>query len=158
MLIIFGLIFGLKAQEISLNGQHYLKSEGQWYRQDSRRLWKVNPEVITVKYREDAMRENISTFVNERNLKVLHTNEQGYVDLQVPEGVDPIELSRDFMESGLVTDFIPGVYGILHASPSDPLFSSQWFHQQADDHDIDTPEAWNLETGDPSVIVAVLEK
>lgn len=157
MLIIFGLIFVLKAQEISLNGQHYIKSEGQWYRQDSRRLWKVNPEVITVKYREDAMQENISAFINERNLRVLHTNEQGYVDLQVPEGVDPIELSRDFMESGLVTIVFPDTYGILNASPSDPLFSSQWFHQRADDHDIDTPEAWNLETGDSSVIVAVLD-
>ncbi len=41
--------------------------------------------------------------------------------------------------------------------PNDGTFPSQWHLNQATDRDIDAPEAWNIETGDPSVIVAVLD-
>ena len=46
--------------------------------------------------------------------------------------------------------------------PNDPFFENQWHHDQSADHDIDTPEAWNLTTGGTTtdghrVVVAVLE-
>ncbi len=41
--------------------------------------------------------------------------------------------------------------------PNDPGYGSQWFHNRADDHDIDSPEAWNVETGDSSVVVAIVD-
>lgn len=48
------------------------------------------------------------------------------------------------------------------STPNDPFFSTQWHHQQSADHDIDTPEAWELTTGGNTadghrVVVAVLE-
>ena len=48
------------------------------------------------------------------------------------------------------------------ATPNDPFFGTQWHHQQSADHDIDTPEAWDLTTGGTTtdgdrVVVAVLE-
>jgi subtilisin family serine protease len=41
--------------------------------------------------------------------------------------------------------------------PNDGGFSSQWHHQQASDHDIDTPAAWDVETGDSAVIIAIVD-
>jgi parallel beta-helix repeat protein len=47
--------------------------------------------------------------------------------------------------------------------PNDPLFGQQWsLHNNGQtggtpDADIDAPEAWDLETGDPEVIIAVLD-
>lgn len=41
--------------------------------------------------------------------------------------------------------------------PNDPLFPQQWALSQANDHDMNGPEAWDITTGDPSVVVVVLD-
>jgi len=42
--------------------------------------------------------------------------------------------------------------------PNDPYFNWQWHHQQQYDHDMDSPEAWNIETGSEDVVIANLEE
>src|SRR4029077_18097193 len=41
--------------------------------------------------------------------------------------------------------------------PNDPFFPSQADLDQPGDHDIDAPEAWDISTGDPGTVVAVLD-
>jgi subtilisin family serine protease len=41
--------------------------------------------------------------------------------------------------------------------PDDPLFNQQWFLDQYNDCDIDAPEAWDIETGDPDIVIAVVD-
>ncbi len=45
----------------------------------------------------------------------------------------------------------------MYATPNDGYYSYQWHLNQANDHDIDAPEAWNIETGSTSVVVAILD-
>jgi subtilisin family serine protease len=45
----------------------------------------------------------------------------------------------------------------LDATPNDPMFSQLWGLNQANDADIDAPEAWNATTGSRGVIVAVVD-
>jgi subtilisin family serine protease len=48
----------------------------------------------------------------------------------------------------------------LHAqevSPSDPMFGRLWGLNNANNVDIDAPQAWSITTGNPSTIVAVLD-
>lgn len=47
----------------------------------------------------------------------------------------------------------------IHAlgDPNDPHYSLQWGLKQAQDHDIDAPEAWDINTGSSDVIIAVLD-
>ena len=45
------------------------------------------------------------------------------------------------------------VYGV----PNDPNFADQWHLDQANDADIDAPEAWDIETGNSDIIAAVLD-
>lgn len=42
-------------------------------------------------------------------------------------------------------------------TPNDPLFPQQWGLNQPSDHDMNAPEAWDLTTGDPNVVVVVLD-
>jgi PKD repeat protein len=49
-----------------------------------------------------------------------------------------------------------GIHSV-YATPNDGYFSYQWYHNQASDHDIDSPEAWNIETGNTNVIIALLD-
>ncbi len=45
----------------------------------------------------------------------------------------------------------------VDATPNDPSYANQWFLNQGSDKDIDAPEAWNVENGSPSIVVAVLD-
>ena len=45
----------------------------------------------------------------------------------------------------------------VHATPNDPFFPQLWGLHQANDADIDAPEAWNLTTGADAVTVAVVD-
>jgi subtilisin family serine protease len=47
-------------------------------------------------------------------------------------------------------------YGV-HTTPNDPRFNELWGLQQANDADINAPEAWNLTTGSDAVTVAVVD-
>ena len=73
------------------------------------------------------------------------------VTTTVPQAVT--ELSRqpnvDFAE--------PNYLLHLDVTPNDPLYSQLWGLNQASDHDIDAPEAWDTETGDSDVIVGVVD-
>jgi len=46
---------------------------------------------------------------------------------------------------------------LITAVPNDGNYTSQWHLNQANDKDIDAPEAWNLWTGSNNTIVAVLD-
>jgi len=45
----------------------------------------------------------------------------------------------------------------VSAIPNDSHFSDQWHLDQSNDHDIDAPEAWDIETGSEDVIVSVFD-
>jgi len=43
------------------------------------------------------------------------------------------------------------------ATPNDGFYAQQWHLNRANDADIDAPEAWNVETGDATIVVAILD-
>ncbi len=46
----------------------------------------------------------------------------------------------------------------MYATPNDGFYDPyQWYHNQANDDDIDSPEAWNIQTGSTSIILAILD-
>ncbi len=45
----------------------------------------------------------------------------------------------------------------IYATSNDTSFASQWHLNQTNDKDIDAPEAWDIQNGDPAKIVAVLD-
>ncbi len=45
----------------------------------------------------------------------------------------------------------------IYATPNDPDYASQWHHFQSNDHDIDSPDAWDLNTGSEDIIVAIMD-
>jgi PKD repeat protein len=45
----------------------------------------------------------------------------------------------------------------MYATPSDFYYSYQWHLNQTSDHDIDAPEAWDIEAGSTAIILAILD-
>lgn len=65
---------------------------------------------------------------------------------QNPANVISKELSSDYHRANNQTII-----------PNDPLFNQQWALNQSNDCDIDTPEAWSIETGNPNITIAVID-
>jgi subtilisin family serine protease len=45
----------------------------------------------------------------------------------------------------------------VSAAPNDSLWSSSWWYDQPSGHDIHAPQAWDVTSGDPSIVVAILD-
>ena len=74
-------------------------------------------------------------------------------------GLDVLTVSNELASLPEVrfaeSDFI--VKGQTFLTPNDPLFGTLWGLDQANDQDMDAPEAWDITTGDSSVQVVILD-
>ncbi|MEW5701530.1 MAG: S8 family serine peptidase [Candidatus Zixiibacteriota bacterium] len=93
------------------------------------------------------------------------TELNGYHRVKVGAGQSLDAAMQMYAQSPLV-DHVEAI-GIhpVYATPSDPYYDDptifppyyQWGMNNAGDHDVDAPEAWDLETGDSTVILAILD-
>ena len=63
------------------------------------------------------------------------------------EGMDLVEVSRPIQLDSISTN----------ATPNDPSYSSLWGMNNAQDADIDAPEAWDVGTGSRTVVVGIID-
>lgn len=81
------------------------------------------------------------------------------VRTSLTHGLDVLEVTHALASRPGVkfaeSDFI--VKGESFFVPNDPLFMDLWGLDQANDQDMDAPEAWDLEMGDSSVQVVILD-
>jgi subtilisin family serine protease len=90
--------------------------------------------------------------------EVVRSYPDGPSVLRLPTGVDPAAAARQLAR-------VPGVAyaeadGIIRARavfPSDARLGEQWGAHQANDVDVDAPEAWGVTPGNPGVVVAVVD-
>ena len=72
--------------------------------------------------------------------------------------VDPEAVAMAYRRVKGVADAQPiGIHTVEARYPNDPRFSDQWHMDQSNDHDMDAPEAWDIETGNADIIVADLD-
>jgi len=72
---------------------------------------------------------------------------------------DSVEVAAEVLkrESQIIAAVEPDIVIHLEATPDDHYFGSLWGMNQANDKDIDAPEAWDICTGSDSVTVAVID-
>lgn len=78
--------------------------------------------------------------------------------LEFPDVRDPAEVAAELAKdpSVALAEIITW-HAVEDFIPNDNLFSSQWHHQDPSDNDIDTPQGWESQTGDPDVIIAIID-
>jgi len=79
--------------------------------------------------------------------------------LAVPSGVSVKEMVKKYRESPLVEYAEPNYYAYAFMSPDDPLHGYQWHLDNSDSGygGIQMEKAWDIETGDSTVIVAIID-
>lgn len=115
------------------------------------------PGEIIVKFRPDASPLVRQNSLRATGLSLLEASPQGDVlRLQVKPGQEATAMA-DLLARGQVEYASPNYYVYATGDPNDPYYSAQWGLKQAQDHDIDAPEAWNIHTGTSNVIIAVID-
>lgn len=65
---------------------------------------------------------------------------------------------NDYRQDPNVVGADPNAIYRPDAVPNDPHYTDQWHLNQFSDHDLDAPEAWGLQTGNPVIVVAVIDE
>lgn len=80
------------------------------------------------------------------------------------DGISPVQLSNELMATGIFESARPNrrlerIYGgTVRYYPSEVGNAGQWnLDNAADSIDIDAPEAWAIERGDPNVIIGIID-
>jgi len=77
--------------------------------------------------------------------------------ITVSSKLDIEEVVKRYRSLPGVIDAQPSGIHKIYASPNDPSLADQWHLSQANDHDMDAPEAWDIETGNSQIIVACMD-
>jgi len=87
----------------------------------------------------------------------------GLTVVKLPEGMSVADAFIQFNQSANVLYAEPNYKYKLLAIPRDPMFSDMWGLNNTgqtggtEDADIDAPEAWDIQTGNPGIIIAITD-
>ncbi|MDI6767249.1 MAG: S8 family serine peptidase, partial [Bacteroidota bacterium] len=162
VVLLFSIQTNINAQiEDYINGNKFIKSEGKWYAADGDDRFLVDESVITVKWKKDILKDVIDDFNKKHGLTIIRENILGYIDLRVESDEDILQIVKNYIKSGLVEIAEPNTFGrfgsIPGMSPNDTHFNKQWYLHHNWGYDINAPEAWDITTGNTSVIVGILD-
>ncbi len=77
--------------------------------------------------------------------------------VEVPDDVEDARFMAAMKANPYVVQIQNDIMCPVYGNPDDPAFGNQWHHYQSGDHDIDTPEAWDIEVGSDTAIIAIID-
>ncbi len=116
------------------------------------------PNEIIVKFKNGVSKNHISQVNRRHGTSVLYTSPfAGFKKIKVPAGRTPKQLVELYNREPDIEYAELNYYAYAHLEPpNDPLYSYQW-HFNDPCAGINIEPAWDITTGDPNVIVAVVD-
>ena len=117
------------------------------------------PGELIVQFRSGASTAARSSALRTRGASLVEgLGQKGLALVKLPEGAS-VTAAAQALENDSTVEFAePNYISHLTATvPNDPRFADLWGLNQTADHDIDAPEAWDLNTGSGNVLVAVID-
>jgi serine protease len=113
---------------------------------------------IIVKFVEDLSESDRDLLVSAYGCQVLETCEPGrFHRVSIPSDSVPEDLVAYFSMEEVVEYAELNHYASIFFEPNDPYYSYQWHLYNDATGGINTKAAWNIEEGDPNVIIAVID-
>ena len=72
--------------------------------------------------------------------------------LEFPKDADILTIAKEYQKDSNVEYAEPNYIKYTCIVPNDPYYSQQWAHQN-----MQSEQAWDIETGDPSVVIAIID-
>jgi len=116
------------------------------------------PDEILVKFKPGVKR-SLTAEIHARfgMVKIREIERIGVHRLRIPAGRTVPEMVQEYLRNPNVEYAEPNYVARKYAVPNDPHYTSQWAFYQPNDADIDTQEGWDIETGDSTIIIAIID-
>lgn len=158
ILLILILTVNIIAQERrSIKDKEFVLKNDKWYRVYAEKEYEVNPTVITIKFKEVVDKTVVDAFIKNNNFKFIRSNQLGFVDVEIPVPNDVLGTVQSFLNNEIIEIAEANTYGSWDATPNDPRFAEQWNLEQLSDFDIDASWGWDINTGNSSVVIGILD-
>jgi len=154
-------------------GAAYERTADGWVLNENGRSFMVDSQVVSLRFASDALgsseaaAQRLVELAGQHSelagLSILRSNRLGVHDLQLPAGADPIAMVAALRLHGGVEFAEPNTFGSYTATPNDASFGSQWNLSNSGQSggtngaDVEAVAAWDIQDGDPSVIIGVLD-
>lgn len=139
---------------ITVDERAYVQSQGSWFEVTSGGLTPLDPYALSVVFEDDAAPDSARAVIDRLGASVARLNSRGTYDLHLPEGADVIACLQTFFSHDLVNHAEPSLVASFCAQPTDRLWTEQW---NLAEHRVDALHAWEIETGDTSKVLAVID-
>lgn len=116
------------------------------------------PDEILVKFKPGVKR-SLMAEIHARfgMVKIREIERIGVHRLRIPAGRTVSEMVEEYRRNPNVEYAEPNYVAQKHAVPNDPYYINQWAFYQANDADIDAQEAWDIEKGSSTIIIAIID-
>ena len=161
ILVLFLLIlpFLLMAQGIEeFKGKQYFLINNEWkvYNEFDQQFYPIVQASITLKYVQNTDEITIQNFATQHGLTYLRKAITGWYDYNLASN-DLFTKVNVLLNSSIVENVEIPTYGEFIGIPDDSGYSFQWHLYQSNGVDIDIENAWDIETGNPNIVVAILD-
>jgi subtilisin family serine protease len=113
----------------------------------------VNDEVL-VKFKHASKSESIDTTISSYRAKRLEKlGDLGWQRIKLPPGLSVEKALEKLKLNGLIDAVQPNFYYTILATPNDPIYTDGMYGMAS----ISAPQAWDIATGSPAVVVANID-
>jgi subtilisin family serine protease len=163
------MLVAIAALQISWQDPTYVRDQQGWLRVENGHSFRVQADVISAQFKApvDDVHAAVAALagVDARleDLTVLRSNRLGIIDMHLPFGADPLAIVAVMRDTHLFSFAEETTFGVYHGIPNDSSFAQQWnMHNVGQtggttDADVDAPEAWDIQDGHPSVVIAIAD-
>ncbi len=143
----------------------YERDGASWVRVEAQERFTVDPSVLSVRFNTGRGLAELQSALGlaAGELRLLRANRLGVQDLSVPAGSDVLALRDRIRATGLVEFAEENTFGRYVDVPNDPDFDEQENLLNTgqgggtNDADCDAELAWDITTGSPDVVIAVID-
>lgn len=144
-------LMAMDGAQREFGGKQYFQQGAEWMvREANGDVFQVDSQVFTVKFKSSASASQQASLHSALDVEVLRKAITGFIDLRT--GNDLFAVMDQYVASGLTESVAPNTIGVYHAVPDDAQYDQQWYPSL-----IQAEQAWDTTTGDPSVVIAVLD-
>jgi len=158
----------IAALSISWQDPTYVRDQQGWLRMENGHAFRVSSSVISAKFKTAGDSHASVAALGDldarlADLTVKRSNRLGIIDITLPAGADPLATVKVMRATDLFVFVEETTIGFYHGIPDDADFSLLYnMHNEGQtggtvDADVDAPEAWDIQDGDPSVVIAVAD-
>lgn len=159
LLITFSNNILAQVTDVIFKNKSFKKVNNNWYLiGENSEKYLVDERSITVRLKDGVSKNELVKLNKKYGIEIGLENILGYIDLILPDNMKFYEVMEEFDKENVFESIETNGFAIPCSPlvPNDPYFYSQNYLFFYPEPYIQADEVWNIETGDPSVIVAVI--